>query len=94
MDAMPNISFEDTSVAFKYKSNAALRKAHFIFSLINHPWISTIAINLVKLVLMLRLPVEGIIKNTIFYHFCGGESIEESEITINLLAKYKVQHHT
>ena len=35
MDTVPNISFEDTSVAFKYKSNVALRKANFIFSPIN-----------------------------------------------------------
>ena len=91
MDAVPNISFEDTSVAFKYKSNAALKKAHFIFSLINHPWISAIAIRSVKLALMLRLPIEGIIRNTVFYHFCGGESVEESKAAIDQLANYQVR---
>jgi proline dehydrogenase len=90
MDAVNNISFEDTAVAFKYKSNAALRRANFIFSLINHPWVSALAIKSVKLALMLRLPVEGIIKQTVFYHFCGGESIEHSEATINQLARYGV----
>ena len=79
MDTVPNISFEDTSVAFKYKSNVALRKANFIFGLINHPWISAIVIKMVKFALLLRLPVEGIIRNTVFVHFCGGESIEESQ---------------
>ena len=91
MDAGPNILFEDTSVAFKYKSNAALKKAHFIFSLINHPWISAIAIRSVKLALLLRLPIVGIIRNTIFYHFCGGESVEESKATIDQLANYQVR---
>src|SRR3990170_2396142 len=90
MDAVTNISFEDTAVAFKYKSNGALRRANFIFSLINHPWVSALAIKTVKLALMLRLPVEGIIKETVFYHFCGGESIEHSEATINQLARYGV----
>ena len=90
MDAVTNISFEDTAVAFKHKSNAALRRANFIFSLINHPWVSALAIKSVKLALMLRLPVEGIIKETVFYHFCGGESIEHSEATINQLARYGV----
>jgi proline dehydrogenase len=91
MDATPNISFEDTSVAFKYKSRTALQRANFIFSLINHPWISAAAIAMVKFSLALRLPVEGIIRNTVFAHFCGGESIEESEATINQLGKYSVK---
>src|SRR3989337_570639 len=90
MDAVTNISFEDTAVAFKHKSNAALRRANFIFGLINHPWVSALAIKSVKLALMLRLPVEGIIKNTVFSHFCGGESIEQTQGTINQLAKYGV----
>jgi proline dehydrogenase len=90
MDAEPQISFEDTAVAFKYKSNAALTKAHFIFSLINHPWMSAIAIKAVKVALYLRLPVIGIIRHTVFDHFCGGESIDESEDNINQLSRYGV----
>lgn len=90
MNAEPNISFEDTSIAFKYKSDGALRKAQFIFGLINHPWVSATAIALVKVALKLRLPVEGIIRNTVFLHFCGGESISQSEQTINQLGMYGV----
>ena len=90
MDTVPNISFEDTSVAFKYKSNVALRKANFIFALINHPWISAIVITMVKFALTLRLPVEGIIRETVFGHFCGGESIDASKTTIDQLGKYGV----
>jgi proline dehydrogenase len=90
MNAAPNITFEDTSIAFKYKSNNALKKAHFIFSLINHPWMSAAAIGLVKIALKLRLPVKGIIHNTVFSHFCGGESIAQSEQTINQLGIYGV----
>jgi proline dehydrogenase len=90
MNAAPNITFEDTSIAFKYKSDNALKKAQFIFSLINHPWMSAAAIGLVKIALKLRLPVEGIIRNTVFSHFCGGESIAQSERTINQLGIYGV----
>jgi proline dehydrogenase len=90
MESRPNISFEDTSVAFSYKSNADLQRANFIFSMVNHPWISSFATGLVKVGLNLRLPIEGIIKKTAFNHFCGGESIEESEKVIQLLSKYNV----
>lgn len=84
------VSFEDTSVAFSYKSDAALKKANTIFSMVNHPWISSLAIGSVKLALGLRLPVEGIIKRTAFDHFCGGVSIDSCEDDIAILSKYGV----
>jgi proline dehydrogenase len=90
MDAKPQISFEDTAVAFSYKTDAALRKANFIFSLVNHPWISGLATGAVKLGLQLRLPIEALIKKTAFDHFCGGESIEKSEEAIKKLAAFGV----
>lgn len=90
MESSPEISFENTEVAFAYKSNAELQKANLIFSLVNHPWISAAAIACVKLGLALRLPIEGIIKKTVFYHFCGGESIDKAEQAIQVLEKFHV----
>ena len=84
------ITFEDTAIAFEYKSDKALRKANFIFSLVNHPWISAFATGSVKAALKLGLPIDGIVKSTVFDHFCGGESIQESERAVNLLARYGV----
>ncbi len=86
----PTVSFEDTDIAFAYKSTADLQKANLIFSLVNHPWISYLARNFVTYALKARLPIEGIIKKTAFDHFCGGESIEESQATIQALARYHV----
>ncbi len=90
MEADTKISFENTAVAFQYKSDAALKKANFIFSLVNHPWISSAATGLVKAALKLRLPVKGLIRKTVFDHFCGGESIESSEGAIRQLYQYNV----
>jgi len=90
METAPKVSFEDTAVAFQYKSDGAMQKANFIFSLVNHPWISAVATGFVKLALMLRLPVEAIIKKTVFDHFCGGESVEKTEGVANLLGRYGV----
>jgi len=90
MEREPKVSFEDTATAFAYKSDAALQKANFIFSLVNHPWISSLATGFVKLALKVRLPIEGIIKRTAFDHFCGGESIERSAAVIQLLGKHHV----
>jgi proline dehydrogenase len=90
MESTPKISFEDTETAFAYKSDAQLKKANFIFSLVNHPLISSMATSVVKAGLALRLPLEGMIKKTVFYHFCGGESIDKAEHAVKDLEKFHV----
>lgn len=90
MEPDPVIHFDDTAVAFSYKSDSQLKKAHLIFSLVNHPAISAIATQLAKLSLNLRLPVKGLIRSTVFEHFCGGETVDQSDKTIQNLAKFKI----
>ncbi len=90
MESRPKISFDDTAIAFSYKSNAELRKANFIFSLVNHPWISSMATGFTKVALNLHLPIEGIIRATAFNHFCGGVSINDSQNVIEKLGSFGV----
>jgi proline dehydrogenase len=85
------ISFDNTAVAFGYKSNKALKKAHFIFSLVNHPWISSMATGFVKFAFRIGLPVDSLVRQTAFEHFCGGVSIEDSAPVIKTLGSYNVQ---
>ena len=40
--------------------------------------------------LFLRFPILGLIKTTIFKHFCGGESIMDSQKTIEELSHYQI----
>jgi len=82
--------FEDTQIAFSYKPDSQLKKANFIFTVVNNPAISWLGTSLVKLGLAMHLPIKGIIRKTVFQHFCGGETIEESETTIELLGRHKV----
>ena len=90
MQLKSNISFEDTSTAFAAKSNWALKKANLLFTVVNNPLLSKLATGSVKLALSLRLPIKGMIKNTVFEHFCGGETIASSEKTISKLAEYNI----
>jgi proline dehydrogenase len=83
-------SFDDTAIAFEYKSDAQLRKANFIFSLVNNPTISKLATGSLKLAINLNLPIEAIIKATAFDHFCGGISIEDCDDEIANLSAYGV----
>ena len=90
MEVRPKVHFDDTAVAFSYKSDHDLRKANFVFTVVNHPFISNLATRAVRVALGLRLPVKGLIKKTVFEHFCGGETIHQSEETIQKLAGFHV----
>ncbi len=90
MQIKSDVSFENTSVAFSAKSDAALQKAHLLFSVINNPMLSTIAQALTKIALTLRLPIKGLVKKTVFAQFCGGETIEDNQGTIDELAQFEI----
>lgn len=90
METRPEISFDDTATAFSYKSDKELSKANFVFTVVNHPWVSALSTGAVKLGLKLGLPIEGMIRATVFEHFCGGESIDKAEQAIQRLGQYHV----
>jgi len=76
------IHFDDTSVAFRAKSDRELRRAYYLFSMLNYPWLVSIGKALTKIGLFLHLPIKPIIRATVFDHFCGGETMEECERTL------------
>lgn len=84
------LSFEDTKIAFEHKNNSELLKTYWLFKLMNYPILVKPGTFFIKLGLKIGLPIKGIIKNTIFWQFCGGESIEDCEQTIEKLAQYHI----
>lgn len=84
------ISFDNTEIAFKSKSPAALRRAYYLFKIIGNPTFVRIGKWLTITALNLRLPINGMIKKTIFKQFCGGETIEECKPTIETLNSFKI----
>ncbi len=76
------LDFQDTATAFADKSNSELKEKYRLFKMLNSPLLNAIGTRSAKFALALGLPVEGLIKRTIFEQFCGGETIEESEETI------------
>jgi len=86
----PNLNFEDTATAFSDKSNAALKNKYRLFRLINSPILTNIGTKLTEIAFRLRLPVKSLVKKTIFTQFCGGETIEECEATIQELGKANI----
>lgn len=85
------LSFSNTEIAFKDKTDSELRRAFLLFKFISYPLLLKIGKPLLNLALWLHLPVSGIIKATVFNHFCGGENLAETEKVIQRLSKNKVK---
>lgn len=83
--------FNDTQTAFAAQSDKQLRKKYLIFASINNQLLTKAGTALLKSALQLRLPVKGAIKHTIFEQFCGGETIAESEKTVQALASFHIK---
>ena len=66
--------FEDTATAFSIKSDTALERAYFLFKLISMQPLVKLGTAVTNFALKAHLPVEGLIRATVFDHFCGGVS--------------------
>jgi len=83
-------SFENTEIAFSSRTNRELRQAHFLFSVLGKPLLMNIGKRLTLFSLRAGLPIEGIIKKTIFRQFCGGETIAECAETTRILDRFHI----
>lgn len=90
MEKQLSLSFENTAIAFESKTDKALKKADFLFSSIGKPWLVKLGATATPLALKLGLPIQGLIRNTIFSQFCGGESLQEAAQTATSLGKFHV----
>ncbi|SOU87153.1 proline dehydrogenase family protein [Tenacibaculum dicentrarchi] len=64
--------FNNTATAFKLKSDSELERAYFLFKMIQNQPMVRIGTAVTNFALKAHLPVEGLIRSTVFDHFCGG----------------------
>ena len=69
--------FSDTKTAFELKSQSELNWAYWLFKLIGNNALINMGTALTNFSLKLRLPVEGMIRSTVFNQFCGGVSEQD-----------------
>jgi len=81
------LNFDNTEISFARLSNRQLRKTYWIFALMNQNGLVKMGTFFIKLSLKLGLPIKGLIRQTIFSQFCGGETIEDCQETIVTLSK-------
>ena len=80
--------FNDTKLAFADKTDAQLKKAYWMFKAIEQPALTNIGVSLLNFTVRNNFPfVDGIVKQTLFEQFCGGETREESMKVVTQMFK-------
>jgi len=69
--------FNNTEVAFALKTDTELERAYFLFKLIDNEPLVRIGTAVTNFALKANLPVERLIRATVFDHFCGGTTEED-----------------
>jgi proline dehydrogenase len=87
MNKTNNLSFEDTEIAFRHASNFDLKRAYWLFRVINVNFFVKMGPPLTNFAIKVGLPIKSLIRATIFKHFCGGETIAECDYAIKNLNK-------
>ena len=69
--------FNDTQVAFALKTDTELERAYFLFKMIGNEPLVRIGTAVTNFALKTHLPVESLIRVTVFDHFCGGTTEDD-----------------
>ncbi|MGS2741107.1 proline dehydrogenase family protein [Sinomicrobium sp. M5D2P17] len=77
--------FEDTKTAFALKTDVELERAYFLFKLIANQPLVRIGTAVTNFAIKTHLPVEGLIRSTVFDQFCGGVNEEDCMPVIDKL---------
>jgi proline dehydrogenase len=84
------LNFHDTATAFADKTDAELQRKYWMFRMMNSSFLVDMGTASTQFALSLGLPIQGMVKQTIFREFCGGETIEECEPAIRQLAAVNI----
>lgn len=84
-------SFDNTALAFQYKSDPELKKARFLFKVMSNPMLVQLGTRLTPWSIRMGLPVKGLIRSTIFSQFIGGETLEQTIAVAAKLGSFQVK---
>lgn len=88
----PKVDFANTEIAFSTKSDAELKKAAFLFRMMNQKWLVDFGSKLGMQAVKWRLPfAAAVVKKTIFSQFVGGTTLLKCQDTINKLYSFNTQ---
>ena len=85
-----NPIFENTATAFSLKTDSELERAYFLFKMIASEPLVKMGTLMTNFAIKAKLPVEGLIRATVFDHFCGGVNEEDCLPVVDRMWEKKV----
>jgi len=82
--------FENTATAFSLKTDSELERAYFLFKMIANEPLVKMGTLMTNFAIKAKLPVEGLIRATVFDHFCGGVNEEDCLPVVDKMWEKKV----
>lgn len=69
------LNVDNTEIAFRNKSDKDLKRAYWLFKMVASNSLIKVGTPITNFALNIGMPIQGLIRNTIYKQFCGGESI-------------------
>ena len=85
-----NSLFENTRIAFASKNDAELRKSFVLFKLLSNSFLTKVGTSCIEFLLKLGLPINFLLRKTMFDQFCVGTTLEESQTVVQKLKANKI----
>ena len=85
------LSFDDTRIAFEYKTDAQLKKSHLLFKTIQSNFLVKMGPPLVAIALKIGLPIQSLLRKYLFDQFCGGINLEDTLKQSQVLNRFHVR---
>lgn len=85
------VSFENTEIAFKSKSDKDLTRSYLLFRLLENPGLVRLGNRIVGFGVRHGLPVNWFVKPTVYRHFVGGETLGDCFPAVRALEKFGVR---
>lgn len=79
--------FDNTQIAFSLKSDSELDRAYFLFKMISNQPLVKIGTLVANFALKTSLPIEKLIRASVFDHFCGGVNEEDCLSVVDKMYK-------
>ena len=83
--------FKNKYIDYSTKTKTELYQTLILFLILSNRPIVFIGKVLLIMALRLKLPILGLVKNTVFKHFCGGETIKEAKRKIQDLGQNNIK---
>ena len=84
------LPFDDTSIAFAWRSDAELKKAYWLFRVMSKVAAVSFGNFLLNVAIKIHFPIAWLVKPTIFKHFVGGESLNECIPLVKKMGEFNV----